>query len=119
MPNYIPTGPFTTGGAPGIQAAFLNAVEAVFKQPSGGTETGKYRLTGWSQASGQFISLYMPTLSRGATVVSVTIDTADDAPSSMLAPSATNSSSSGFQIVSQSTVGIGNVHCGGNWTTQY
>src|SRR5260221_12738078 len=37
MPAYVPTGPWTNGGAPGISAAFLGTLESWIQQAEGAT----------------------------------------------------------------------------------
>ena len=68
--NYVRTGPFVNGGAPGIAAAFLNNLEAVLERNSGDTEQGHYFLSGWSNASGDLIQVYIVALSRTSVPIS-------------------------------------------------
>src|SRR5258708_34490336 len=78
MPNYIKTGSFTNAVTPpGTSAAFLNAVENVLSQPTGGTETGKCYLKGSSYVTAANMGQYMSSLSRTAVPVSVVIDETD------------------------------------------
>lgn len=89
-------------------------------QPSGGQEKGKYWLEGSGYVSGADITMFMPSQSRNATPVSVTIDTADQAPSSHLnAPSTASLTSGGFHISASVTAVTPNEFCGGNYTIQY
>jgi len=120
MPNYVKTGPFTNGGAPGISAAFLNAIENVFEQSAGGTETGKYFLQGQGYTSLANYGNYMESLSRTTVPVSVTIDQADQAPTGGAnTPGAQNLTSNGFLVFF--TVGSASsaAKTGGNFTIQY
>lgn len=119
MPNYVKTGNFTNGGAPGLSASFFNNIERVFVQPSGGTETGTYWVEQGSNSSGWNIGVYIPTLSRGTTVVSVAIDTAILGATGVGAPSVPYSGSSGFYVMAASTGPSGTTRVGGNWTVQY
>ena len=120
MPNYSKTGPFSNGGAPGISAAFLNNIENVFVQPSGGTELGKYWLEGNAYVVGAYVTCFIPSLSRGATPVSVSIDTADQSVVGMNAPGTYNLTSSGFHISANANGGAQtNMYCGGNTTIHY
>lgn len=119
MPDYIKTGPFVNGGAPGISATFLNNVENVFVQPSGGTETGHYFLAGPAYTTGAFISDYVNSLSRGATPLSASTDLADAGLNNLGATSIGHLTSGGFQIFAQSVGANINCFCGGNYTIQY
>ena len=128
MPTYSNSGPFVNNTVPpAINATFLNNVENfldsvsnVHQQPSGGTESGKYRLTFNASAANYFGSVYLRTHSQTSTPVSVTVNSADDAPTNMSSgPTAINLSSSGVQIIGQSSGGFGNIHCGGNWTVTW
>ena len=120
MPNYVRTGPFTNGSAPGISASFLNNLENALEQPTGGTETGSYFLAGWSSANGDVISLWMPTLSRTSTPVSVSVDTSIQALANMTGPTTANLNANGFQVYGTANNGA-QVNCGvgGNWTVRY
>src|ERR1700694_476061 len=121
--NYIRTGPWSNGAAPGISASFLNAIEAILEQNSGGVESGTYFLAGSIFSSASVISLYMPSLSR--TTVPVSILALDDSVVSHTAgmnatPSSGNATSGGFQIFSLSTTGPNpNGRAGGLWSIQY
>ena len=118
--NYVRTGPFTNGGAPGISAAFLNAVEAVLERNSGDTESGHYFCSGWSNAAGDLIQAYIPSLSRTSTPVSVSIDQADKAATNVNAPTTGFLTSGGFQVWTTSTSAqVTNLQVGGNWTIQF
>ena len=120
MGNYVRSGPFVNGTAPGISATFLNNLENVLEQPSGGSELGKYVCAGnWAGSGSGFFSTYIPSLSRTAVPVSVTIDTADQSPSGgAIAPSTDRLSSSGFHIYSSMTNG-NNGSMAGNWTLNF
>lgn len=91
-------------------------------RPSGGQETGHYWLAGPVYTSGAVISLYMPSQSRGATPVSASIDTTQQAPTGGMtaAPSTFNLTSDGFQISTTSTTGPNtNARAAGGYTIQY
>lgn len=107
------------GGAPGISASFLNAVENVLEQPSGGTETGKYYFTFWAAASSDTAGIYCPSLSRTSVPVSVTIDHADAFPAGINAPATSNITANGFEVFSGATAGGTNYGVGGNTTINY
>jgi len=113
--------PFSNGAAPGISASFLNNVEQVFKQPSGGAESGHYFLAGPVPSAGAVISAYIPTLSRTTVPVSVSFDTADMAATGGMGTINTgNLTSGGFQIwCTNGTNGSTNARAGGNWTVSY
>lgn len=120
MPNYVKTGSFTNGSAPGISASFLNNIENVFEQPSGGTETGKYFLLGGAYTTGANVSQYMQSLSRTTVPVSVSIDTADQAPTAGAnSPTTDNLSANGFHVLFTATGANVASRCGGNFTLQY
>jgi len=114
----MPLNTVTTGNT--ILAADINQVVNVLQRAAGQTEVGKYMLEGNAYASGAYISSYMPSLSRGATPVSVMIDTADNAPTALLnAPSTDHLTANGFHVFAN-TSGISlNQFCAGNYTIQY
>lgn len=122
MPDYIKTGPFTNGAAPGISAAFLNALENVLEQPSGGSETGKYFIAGNIGVANGIVSQYMPSLSRTSVPVSVVIDEVDVPHTGGMnaTPVTAQLSANGFQVYSLSTtVSSTNARAGGNYTLNY
>lgn len=121
MGNYVRTGPFTNGGAPGISASFLNKLEQLFAQVSGATLVGKY----WLQSGGYqnlwdcsyYQTLY---LSNASTPVSVSIDTADQAPTGAAnAPATFNLTASGFLIMFTVQGLTNTARAAGNWTVTY
>jgi hypothetical protein len=118
MADYSKVGPFNNGGAPGISASFLNGVENVFNQPSGGTETGRYLIAGAASINGSVISGYIVSLSRVSTPVSVSFDTSDGS-SNANTPTTAHLTSNGFQISATSTSGNINAAVGGAWTIQF
>lgn len=114
------TGPFTNSVPPGISASFLNAVESVLSRGSGDTETGKYIIEGNAGTASYFISSYIPSLSRSATPVSITIDTADIAAASLTSgPTAQNLTANGFQVVGQTSGNVSDARGGGNYTIHF
>lgn len=89
-------------------------------QPSGGQEKGKWRLNFNASAANYFGGVYIPSESRVSVPVSVSVDTADDSPVNIgSGPTTQGLTSSGFQVVCQSSGGFGNCHCGGNYTISY
>ena len=119
MPDYVKTGPFTNGGAPGLSATFFNNIENVFKQSSGGTETGTYWFEMATYATNAQVGVYIPTLSRGTTVVSVTIDTSILGATGLNAPAVIYSGPSGFFVGANGTGASLTPRVGGAWTVQY
>jgi hypothetical protein len=121
MPNYVKTGPFTNNiTPPGISAALLNAIETVLSQPSGGTETGKYRLEEGAYSNLAWLSQYMSTISRTAVPVSVTIDEADMAHSNNANAAATQVlTANGFQVNCNTNGANPSAHVAGNTTVNY
>lgn len=120
--NYVRTGPFSNGIAPGISAAFLNALEAILEQNSGGAESGIYFLAGSVYSSGAVIAQYMQSLSRTTVPVSVSIDESIQVHTAGLnaTPSTGQLTNGGFQVFSLSTTGPNpNARAGGTWTIQY
>lgn len=109
----------TTGNT--ILAADVNQLVNVLQRASGQTEAGKYFLAGPAYASNAVVALYMPTLSRNATPVSVTIDTVDQAPAGGMGTVQSGQlTANGFQIFSINSTGPNtNCRAGGNWTVQY
>jgi hypothetical protein len=104
---------------PGISAAFLNAIENVLEQPSGGTETGKYNLQSWGNAANDTIGSYTGSISRTAVPISVVIDTADQAATAVNAPATAFLTANGF-LASTTTTGAATVaRVAGNYTLNY
>lgn len=104
-----------------INALDVNQIVNVLQKPSGATEAGKYFLGASIYTNGALASMYVLTLSRNATPVSVSIDTLDQAPVGGMGAMATaNLTQGGFQLYSLSgtTQGV-NARAGGNWTVQY
>ena len=88
-------------------------------RPSGGAETGKYWQQGNAYTAAQTVC-WVPSLSRNATPVSVSIDTADQAPSGGSGTPATfNLTSGGFHTSAQTTGATTNAYAGGNYTINY
>ncbi len=104
---------------PGISAAFLNAVENVLEQPSGGTETGKYYLNGSGYAAAAKVGTYTCSLSRTAVPVSVVIDTADVAPTNTSGSAASVLSANGFLVNCAASGVATNVSAAGNYTVTW
>lgn len=119
--NYTPTGPWANGAAPGISAAFLNAVEAMFAPKSSTTFVGKYWLQFGGNANGWDMSYYQTLATQnGSTPVSVSIDTADQAPAASAGTPATSTlTAHGFLIMSVISAVSNTARCAGNWTVQY
>lgn len=108
------------GGAPGLSAQLFNNLEAILEQPSGGAESGRYFIAGFSTASSQTISNYIVTLSRTTVPVSVTFDEADGTHSASLnTPNTGHLTSGGFQMFAISNASNNNALWGGNWTVTY
>jgi hypothetical protein len=119
MANYVATGPFTNGGAPGLSASFFNAIENVFIQPGGGAETGHYFFEGNANGSGGTIGVWVVSLSRTTAPVSVTIDTADTSPVGVGSPSVQAAKHSGFFVGAAATGATNTGRAGGNYTINY
>lgn len=89
-------------------------------RPSGGQETGKWHLATTIVANNDVVALYMPSQSRGQTPVSVSIDTADQAPVGGLGTmQTTDLTSSGFLIFCINGTASGNANAGGNYTISF
>lgn len=89
-------------------------------RPSGGAEGGKYFVSGWSNASGDLLQAYIPSQSRNATPVSVSIDTVDQSATNVNAPSTGHLTASGFQVYTTSTSAqASNLQVGGGYTISY
>lgn len=107
-----------TGGQ--INAGDINQLVNVLQQPSSGQEKGKYWLQGGAYATGANVSQYIPSISRGAAPVSVTIDTADQIPTAAAGtPTTDNLTANGFHVLFVSTGPNIASRCGGNYTIQY
>jgi hypothetical protein len=120
LPNYIKSGPFINSiTPPGISSAFLNALENVLSQPSGGTETGKYVLEGSVYTSSTLLSQYMPSISRTAVPVSVTVDEADVAHNGCNAIASQRLTANGVQLWASAAAASVDARVGGNLTFNY
>jgi len=120
MGNYVRSGPFSNGVTPpGISAAFLNAIENVLEQPSGGAEAGKYWIGGWGNISTDILSQYMSSISRTAVPVSVTLDEADQAHSNCNAISSDHLTANGFHAYTSMTGAATSGNVGGNSTINF
>jgi len=102
-----------------INAADINQVVKILQQPSGGQETGKYFLIDSSYAVGASTGDYISSISRGATPVSITIDTADQAPSNCNTPSTSHLTSNGCSVSTTSTAINTTMQAGGNYTLSF
>ena len=107
----------TTGNT--ILASDVNQLVNVLQRPSGSTETGQYFLAGWTNAASQVVSVWISSLSRNATPVSVMIDTTLGKTSGLNAPGTSNLSANGFQAFCLSSAAANNQSCGGAYTIQY
>src|SRR2546421_12139577 len=119
MANYVKVGPFVNGGAPAISKAFLDGLENVLVQVSGGSESGRYRVAGGCYVSGSVVSTWVTSLSRTTSPVSVTIDTSDQSPTLLSSPSAVNQNSGGVLIYGTGTGTNQNCFCAGAYTINY
>ncbi len=119
MPNYSRTGPFSNGGAPGLSSTLFNNIEGVFVQPSGGSESGSYYITAWASTNNQSVGNWVLSLSRGATPVSVSLDTTLQSPSFCSSPSTDHLNANGFHVYTQSSGAASAVNVGGTWTINY
>ena len=102
-----------------INSSDINQLVNVLSRPSGAVETVKYFLTFGASTSGVFGSVYIRTLSQGATPVSVSVDAADQAATNCGSLGTANLTAYGFQITAQSTTTSGNCRAGGNFSVQY
>ncbi len=87
-------------------------------QPSGQTEVGHYFLASTATAASQLISDYIPSTSRAATPVSISIDTSDYTASNCAAPSTNHLTQGGAQVYTRSSAS-GDANVGGKYTIQY
>lgn len=101
------------------QANDLNQVINILQQPSGGQEKGQYYLNGWGNASGDYISYWLSSLTRVAVPISVSIDTSIDISPNLNSPNTGHLSANGFQVNATLKAASVNEHCGGNYTIQF
>ena len=113
----MPLNTVTTGNT--ILAADINQIVNVLQRAAGQTETGSYCLNGWAGAAGDAISTWVGSLSRGATPVSVVIDTSISSPSNCNAPSTDRLDANGFHPFTTSTGAATSCVCAGHYTIQY
>lgn len=104
-----------------IYASDINALLDILSRQSGQSETGIYFIAGPAYTNGSVVAEYMPTLTRGTTPSSVTIDTAVQSPTGGMSgtPSTGQLSGNGFQVYSLSTTTGTNNRAGGNTTVNY
>jgi hypothetical protein len=102
-----------------IAASHVDQLVDVLQRSSGQTETGKYVISMAIYTSNGSCSWYYPSLSRGATPVSVSVDHADIGFSQCSSVNATNLTANGFEIYLGSTTSGSNGGCGGNVTISY
>src|SRR5258708_551956 len=102
-----------------VNASDINQLARVLQRQSGDQETGKYYLTGSSHAIGAALGALVPSISRGSTPASVSIDTSDQAPSNCGAPATDHLTSSGFRVSTTSTAVATSVQVAGNYTIAY
>ena len=107
----------TTGNT--ILAADVNQLVFVLQRQSGQTEVGKYLLNGWGNASGDFISQYMSSLSRVSVPVSVTLDEADIAHTNCAAVSNDTLTANGFHVFTTTSAAAVNARVAGNATINF
>ena len=113
----MPLNTVTTGNT--ILNTDINQLVNVLQRAGGQTETGGYYLNGWSGASGDNISAWIGSLSRGATPVSVSIDTSTQSPVNCNSPTTEKLDANGFHALTSSTVATVSAYCGGHYTIQY
>lgn len=117
---YTTTGPWTSGGAPGIDAGFLNNLENFLRRSTGQTEGATWFLAAASYTTGAVGQVYIRTTSMGTTPVSASIDTSRTAPQNNSGtPSTANLTAYGFQVYEFSTGTHVNSVCGGVYVVQY
>ena len=110
---------YTVSSGNTINATDINQLVNVLMQPSGGQEIGAYYLDGWASGSGQEIGDWVSTLSRGATPVSVSIDTSIASPYNINSPSTNSLNSNGFHVYATSNGSSSKCYVGGKYTLQY
>ena len=108
----------TTGST--VLAADVNQLVQVLQRGSGQTEAGKWFLFSGGYQNAWIVSQYIVSLSRNSTPSSVTIDTADQAPTQAAqTPATQNLTANGF-VVDYAVNGLSNTsRAGGNYTIQY
>ena len=109
--------PVSTGNT--ILAADINQLIYVLQRPSGQTEVGSYFLTGVGTSGITGLGGWVPSQSRNATPVSVTIDTSLQSPTNCNTPNTFHLGQNGFQLATQYTSSTSAANVGGNYTIQY
>lgn len=103
-----------------IQAADLNQCVYELDRQATQQEGGHYFISGWSNAASDLLQAYIPSRSRYAAPVSVSIDTTDQAATNVAAPSTGHLTVGGVQIFTTSTSAqVSNLQVGGAYTIQY
>jgi hypothetical protein len=103
-----------------VQASDISQLVKVLQETSGSTEVGKYYLQGGGNVSGWVVSNYMVSLSRTSVPVSVSIDTADQAPAASAGtPTAIQLTFGGFQVQFAVTAVTNTARAAGNSTIHF
>jgi hypothetical protein len=110
---------YTVSNGNTIQSLDINQCVNVLQRPSGSTETGKYHLGFSSYTNTALGSLYMPSLSRGASPVSLTLDETDQAHNNCGAVQNDKLTANGFHVYSFGSGTFTSANVGGNYTIQY
>jgi len=104
-----------------INASDINQALNILQQPSGGVEAGSLEIDGWAGASGDQLSIYLSSRSRGATPVSLTISTSYfDGPTNINTPlNYSHLDANGVQIWQTSNAANASCHVGTTFTWNY
>ena len=97
----------------------LNQLVDILQRKAGQVETGKHGIDEAAYANSATLTWYYPSLSRGTTPVSATVDSADAGPNTCNAPNTSNLTAGGVLVKTSSTAIATNCFTLGNITIQY
>ena len=109
--------PVTTGNT--ILASDINQLVNVLQRASGQTETGSYWFELAAFQTNANEGVWVPSLSRGSTPVSVSIDTSITSPAGYNSPTTSQLNANGFWVGASATGSSNTCRVGGNYTIQY
>lgn len=97
----------------------VNQYINMLQQPSGGSETGRYFLSGACYTTGATLAKHHKSISQFSTALSVSIDTSVQAASGLNAPTTNFVDAKGFKVTATSTGTNTNAKVGGVYTLSY
>ena len=97
----------------------ISSIQDQLSRATGHQEHGSYLLSQGCHASGDFVSLWINTLSKGNSIASVSIDQSIGAATNCNSPTTAHLNQYGFQVNTTSTAATSNATVGGNFTATF